>query len=48
MVLTNQSLWAIANRNPRSRADLTRDDLLARWQVEEFGNDLLAVVRKVP
>jgi ribonuclease D len=47
LVLTNQSLWGIANRNPRSRADLARDDLLARWQVEEFGNDLLGVVKKV-
>jgi ribonuclease D len=48
IVLTNQSLWAVANRNPRSRADLTRDGLLARWQVDEFGNDLLAVIRNVP
>lgn len=46
LVLTNQSLWAVANRNPHERADLAREGLLARWQIEEFGNDLLAVVRK--
>jgi ribonuclease D len=46
MVLTNQALWAVAQRNPRSRAELTRDDLLARWQVDEFGDDLLAVIRE--
>jgi ribonuclease D len=46
MVLTNQSLWAVAQRNPRSRAELTHDDLLARWQVDEFGDELLGVIRK--
>jgi ribonuclease D len=45
IVLTNQTLWAVAHRNPRNHADLTRDDLLARWQADEFGRDLLAVVR---
>jgi hypothetical protein len=37
----------VACRNPRRRADLTHDDLLARWQVDEFGDDLLAVVKRV-
>lgn len=46
MVLTNQDLWAVACRNPGCLADLTTDGLLARWQVEEFGDDLLAVVRR--
>lgn len=46
IVLTNQILWAVAYRNPRSLADLTRDDLLARWQVDEFGKELLAVIKK--
>lgn len=45
MVLTNQVLWAVAERNPRNRADLTGDGVLARWQVDEFGSELLAVVR---
>jgi ribonuclease D len=45
IVLTNQTLWAVAHRNPRNRADLTRDNLLAHWQADEFGQDLLAVVR---
>jgi ribonuclease D len=45
IVLTNQTLWAVAHRNPRSCADLAGDDLLARWQVDEFGDDLLRVVR---
>jgi ribonuclease D len=47
IVLTNQTLWGVAYRNPRRRTDLSHDDLLARWQVDEFGDDLLAVVRQV-
>ena len=45
IVLTNQTLWAVAHRNPRSHADLTRGSLLAPWQVDEFGDDLLAVIK---
>jgi len=47
IILTNQTLWAVAHRNPRSRADLRREGLLAPWQVEEFGQDLLNVVQRV-
>jgi ribonuclease D len=46
IVLTNEILWAVAHRNPRSCADLSRDGLLARWQLDEFGDDLLTVVKK--
>jgi ribonuclease D len=45
MVLTNQSLWAIAQRNPRKLGDLTQDGLLAPWQANEFGVELLAVAK---
>jgi ribonuclease D len=45
IILTNQILWALAHKNPRSRADLDGGDPLARWQVDEFGDDVLAVVR---
>jgi ribonuclease D len=45
IVLTNERLWAVALRNPDSRGDLTRDGLLARWQAEEYGQELLAVIR---
>ena len=45
IVLTNQILWAVAHRNPRTRADLAQDGLLARWQMDEFGDSLLAIVR---
>jgi ribonuclease D len=45
IVMTNQILWAVACRNPRSQADLAREDLLASWQVNEYGNDLLRVVK---
>jgi ribonuclease D len=48
IVLTNQALWMVVNRNPRSKADLARDNLLAPWQLEEFGNELLAVIRRTP
>ncbi len=44
MVLTNQVLWDVASQDPRSRTDLGRIDALARWQAEEFGDDLLKVV----
>lgn len=45
IILTNQILWAIAHKNPRNRRDLDGGDLLARWQVDEFGDDVLAVIR---
>ena len=46
IVLTNNALWAVACQNPTSRSDLSDNDMLARWQVNEFGDDLLAVLRK--
>ena len=46
IVLTNSTLWAVACRNPTCRADLSDGDMLAPWQVNEFGNDLLAVMRR--
>jgi ribonuclease D len=46
IILTNQILWAVAQRNPRNERDLARGEILARWQVDEFGDDLLAVVRR--
>jgi ribonuclease D len=45
IVLANQLLWAIAQRNPRRKKDLSGDGLLAGWQVDEFGDDLLAIVK---
>jgi ribonuclease D len=46
IVLTNSTLWAVACRNPARRDELSGDDLLAPWQISEFGDDLLAVMRK--
>ena len=46
IVLTNNALWAVACQNPTYRSDLSDNDMLARWQVNEFGDDLLAVLRK--
>jgi len=46
IVLTNSALWAVACRNPTCQADLSDGDMLAPWQVNEFGNDLLAVMRR--
>ncbi len=45
IVLTNQTLWSVATNNPSTPADLAGDGLLAPWQVEEFGSDLLAVIK---
>ena len=47
IVLTNETLWAVACRNPGSRADLAGVENLARWQVDEYGEDLLSVIRQV-
>jgi len=46
IVLTNQTLWAVAQRRPRSRAELAGGGLLAPWQVDEFGEEVLAVLNK--
>lgn len=46
MVLTNQVLWDLASHNPRCRADLGRIGSLARWQAQEFGDELLKVVQR--
>ena len=46
IILTNNTLWAVACRNATCRAELSDNDVLARWQVNEFGDDLLAVMRK--
>lgn len=46
IILTNHTLWAIAQRNPRSRADLASDELLAPWELDEFGDQVLSVVRR--
>lgn len=45
VILTNRTLWAVACRNPRCHGDLKDVGLLARWQVDEFGADLLGVVQ---
>ncbi len=47
IVLPNQLLWAVAQRNPRRKQDLSGAGLLARWQVDEFGEELLAIVQRV-
>ncbi len=47
IILPNQTLWLVAEGNPRSRADLAQGGLLARWQMDEFGDELLAVLKKV-
>jgi ribonuclease D len=47
IVLTNETLWAVACRNPGCRADLADVELLARWQIDEYGDDLLSVMNQV-
>ena len=46
IVLTNQTLWAVAQRRPRSRAELGGEGLLAPWQVDEYGDEVLAVLKR--
>jgi ribonuclease D len=48
LVLTNQALWEIAYAKPGNRDELAHDGLLARWQVDEFGKDLLRVIGNKP
>jgi ribonuclease D len=47
IVLTNDLLWSVANSNPRSPAELARAGVLAPWQVDEYGKDLVDVVRRL-
>jgi ribonuclease D len=47
IILTNQTLWAVAQRRPRSRAELAGGGLLAPWQVDEFGEEVLAVLKRM-
>jgi ribonuclease D len=47
IVLTNQALWSVAMKKPRTVDDLIAAGILAPWQVDEFGRELLAVVRDV-
>jgi ribonuclease D len=46
IVMTNHTLWAVAHRNPRRRADLAKNGLLAPWQVEDFATDILTVLAR--
>lgn len=46
IVLTNQVLWDVAYHKPRCRAELADIDSLANWQVEEFGDELIRVLRE--
>jgi ribonuclease D len=46
IVLANQTLWAVAHRNPQRIAELSDSGLLVPWQVDEFGEDLLEVLRR--
>jgi ribonuclease D len=47
IVMTNQTLWSVAHRNPRRPADLVQNGILAPWQVEDFGTDILAVLNNL-
>jgi ribonuclease D len=44
IVMTNHTLWAVAHRNPCQPKDLSQNGLLAPWQVEDFGTDILAIL----
>jgi ribonuclease D len=46
IIMTNQSLWEVSFRNPQNLDDLRRGNLLAPWQLDEFGSELLAVIKK--
>jgi ribonuclease D len=46
IVMTNQTLWAVAERNPRRIEHLTHSKALAHWQVDEYGRDLLRVIQR--
>jgi len=37
----------VAQRRPRSRADLGGEGLLAPWQVDEYGDEVLAVLKRL-
>jgi ribonuclease D len=45
IVLTNQLLWDVAQRNPQNRGELAGDGLLARWQIDDYGDAILRVLK---
>jgi ribonuclease D len=47
IVLNNHTLWAIAQQNPRTLAQLAENDLLAAWQIDEFGQAVLDVIKNL-
>ncbi len=44
VVLTNEVLWQIARRNPRSLEELAQIGLLSPWKLRAYGPALLAVI----
>jgi ribonuclease D len=45
LILANRILWKVAFRNPQGPEDLVQDGLLARWQAEDFGPEVLEIIR---
>ena len=48
LVINRHVLLRLAKDQPRDRAELARIEGLLDWQLEQFGDDLLAVIRAAP
>ena len=46
VVLSNATLWALAERNPKSMADLAGVNGLGPWRRQTYGPAILDVLRK--
>lgn len=46
LILSNDSLWELAKRQPRSLDELAATGLLGPWRLEMYGAELLQVIRK--
>ncbi|MEW5958332.1 MAG: HRDC domain-containing protein [Chloroflexota bacterium] len=47
VIMSNNSLMAIARHNPKSLADLTQMGVLGNWQFETYGKTLLRVLKSM-
>lgn len=46
VILSRDALWAIANANPRTLADLSNIEELGSWRSQEYGPDILKILRR--
>lgn len=46
VIISRDSLWAIAHANPQSMAELVALDTLGPWRLKTYGDDILRLIRQ--